>query len=125
MAVGDESERSRLAKLGFVSGFLRLLPGLTMDPTFNAAIFEPHSFEGAKCMTDPNRRPNRHPGREFAYCLQGPLSLMVDGKSHRMETGDAAFFDSDLDHNCALVEPVVAGKQPQLLVVWIEAAFGH
>lgn len=119
MAVDEASERHRLANLGFVSGFLRVLPGLPLDPTFNAAIFEPRSSEGAIYRTG-KQAPNRHPGREFAYCLQGPLNLMVGGKSFRLETGDAAFFDSGLDHNCALVEPEQQGKQPQLLIVWIE-----
>jgi len=120
MAVEDVSERQRLANLGFVNGFLRLIPGLHPDPTFNAAIFEPQSFEGATYQTGPPGGPNRHPGREFAYCLQGPVSLIVGGRSYRMETGDAAFFDSGLDHNCALIEPPDEGKPPQLLTVWIE-----
>ena len=39
-----------------------------------------------------------HAGEEFLFVLQGPVVLEYDGQSHKMHTGDAAYFDSSIDH---------------------------
>jgi transcriptional regulator with XRE-family HTH domain len=119
-AVDEPRERQRLAHLGFVSGFCRLLPRMSETGRLRAGIMEPQSAEGTKYITAGASRESNHPGEEFVYCLQGPVNLNVDGKTYRLETGDAAFFNSELMHSYASAEPIAAGRSPQLLTVWIE-----
>jgi len=43
-------------------------------------------------------RPHSHPGVEFLYVLQGSLELQVGGQDHKLEAGDAMYFDSYVPH---------------------------
>lgn len=41
----------------------------------------------------------QHPGEEAGYLLKGQLELLIDGRPHRLNTGDAFAFRSDQPHS--------------------------
>lgn len=46
-------------------------------------------------------RPSRlhqHPGEEFLYVIEGALDVTVDNVPHRLEAGDAMYFESTVPH---------------------------
>jgi transcriptional regulator with XRE-family HTH domain len=43
-------------------------------------------------------RSHDHPGVEFIYVIQGTLSLHINGEEHRLEAGDAIYFDATIPH---------------------------
>ncbi|WP_394886039.1 cupin domain-containing protein (plasmid) [Mesorhizobium sp. AaZ16] len=43
--------------------------------------------------------PIHHVGEEVGYVLTGRIELIVDGKSHKLATGDAFVFRSELPHH--------------------------
>jgi quercetin dioxygenase-like cupin family protein len=45
-----------------------------------------------------------HGGEEFLFVLAGQLEVQVGGETHRMEPGDAIYFDSRLEHSLRAVE---------------------
>ncbi|HTL53506.1 MAG TPA: XRE family transcriptional regulator [Planctomycetota bacterium] len=56
-----------------------------------------------------------HEGEEFLLVIAGPVDFEYDGETHRLETGDAAYFDAHVKHR--LHNP---GKQPaQVLSVFL------
>lgn len=44
------------------------------------------------------REPMPHEGEEFFMVLSGTVSFDYNGETHVMESGDAAYFDADIDH---------------------------
>jgi len=49
-------------------------------------------------LTRPGDEHFRHDGEEWIYLLSGSLTLSLAGKTHDLEPGDAAHFDSRLPH---------------------------
>jgi transcriptional regulator with XRE-family HTH domain len=43
-------------------------------------------------------RPHDHPGVEFIYVMSGTLSLHMSGEEHRLQEGDAIYFDATTPH---------------------------
>ena len=43
-------------------------------------------------------RSHDHPGVEFIYVIQGTLSVHINGEEHRLEAGDAIYFDATIPH---------------------------
>ena len=43
-------------------------------------------------------RPHEHAGVEFIYVIQGTLSLHIDGGEHKLDAGDAIYFDATIPH---------------------------
>ena len=39
-----------------------------------------------------------HTGREFVYCLNGPITYIIDTKSYTLEEGDSLLFEAYLPH---------------------------
>jgi hypothetical protein len=64
----------------------------------------------------PSRRGNEHyhhDGEEWIYVLSGQLTLSVAGKTHDLEPGDAAHFESRLPHRLI----ARGGQEAEVLVV--------
>ena len=67
-----------------------LVPDRQLDPYF--AEFLP--MKGGRTP-----RPHQHPGCEFLYLLAGVLEVRHGETAHRLEAGDAVYFDSDTIHS--------------------------
>ena len=65
-----------------------LVPDRQLDPYF--AEFLPH-------MT--GRRAHQHPGCEFLYVLDGELDIIHGENRHRLDAGDAVYFDANTPHS--------------------------
>lgn len=65
-----------------------LVPDRQLDPYF--AEFLPNM---------PGRRAHQHPGCEFLYVLEGELDIVHGEGKHRLETGDAVYFDANTPHS--------------------------
>lgn len=48
--------------------------------------------------------PSQHEGEEFLFVLAGHLEVRVGGEAHRLEPGDAIYFDSQLQHELRALE---------------------
>ncbi|WP_193210555.1 cupin domain-containing protein [Luteolibacter marinus] len=44
------------------------------------------------------REPMPHEGEEFLLVVKGAISFEYDGEVHRLDEGDAAYFDAETDH---------------------------
>jgi transcriptional regulator with XRE-family HTH domain len=65
-----------------------LVPDRQLDPYF--AEFLPN-------MT--GRRAHQHPGCEFLYVVDGELDIIHGDVRHRLEAGDAVYFDANTPHS--------------------------
>ena len=65
-----------------------LVPDRQLDPYF--AEFLPN-------MT--GRRAHQHPGCEFLYVVDGELEIVHGEGRHRLESGDAVYFDANTPHS--------------------------
>lgn len=59
-------------------------------------------------------RPVRHPGQEFAHCLEGQVEYIVDGERHVLSAGDSLLLESTLPHAFRNASP----RRARLLVVF-------
>lgn len=77
------------------------------DPAFH---FESLSFPVAepKCqayvatfhpVAEGKARPHEHPGVEVIYVLSGELAVTVEAVEHKLDTGDAMYFDASVPHS--------------------------
>ncbi len=62
-------------------------------------------------------RPVRHPGQEFAHCLEGQVEYAVNGERYLLATGDSLLLESTLPHAFRNVSP----RRSRLLVVFQSA----
>lgn len=62
-----------------------------------------------------------HGGEEFLFVLAGQLEVQIGGETHRLEPGDAIYFDSRLDHSLRAVE----GTSVRLLACVAEGRAQH
>jgi transcriptional regulator with XRE-family HTH domain len=60
-------------------------------------------------------RPVRHPGQEFAHCLEGEVEYAVNGERYVLATGDSLLLESTLPHAFRNVSP----RRSRLLVVFL------
>ncbi len=67
-----------------------LIPDRQLDPYF--AEFLPNVTP---------RRAHQHPGCEFLYVLEGEMNIVHGEASHRLEAGDAVYFDANTPHSYA------------------------
>ena len=73
--------------------------GLKYAPLSHAGRF--FNLQPLRVKVSPLRRGNEHyhhDGEEWIYVLSGRLTLSLSGKTHDLEPGDAAHFDSRLPH---------------------------
>lgn len=42
--------------------------------------------------------PNRHPGQEFNYVLEGTIGVILDGNEVELHAGDSLYFDAGQNH---------------------------
>jgi transcriptional regulator with XRE-family HTH domain len=59
-------------------------------------------------------RPVRHPGQEFAHCLEGRVEYTVNGERHALSAGDSLLLESTLPHAFRNASP----RRARLLVVF-------
>lgn len=59
-------------------------------------------------------RPVRHPGQEFAHCLEGQVEYTVNGERYLLATGDSLLLESTLPHVFRNASP----RRARLLVVF-------
>ena len=45
------------------------------------------------------RRAHQHPGCEFLYVVEGELDILHGEGRHRLEAGDAVYFDANTPHS--------------------------
>jgi transcriptional regulator with XRE-family HTH domain len=94
--VHRRDERIRLPQTGaddpayFFESLGYLVPDRQLDPYF--AEFLPE-----KQGRPP--RPHRHTGCEFLYLLSGTLDIKHGETTHRIEAGDAIYFDANTTHS--------------------------
>lgn len=69
------------------------LPGLSAE-------ISAHELDPGSTTRGEGDTPMHEPGsRETAVVLSGELTLVADGRSHRLEVGDSVTFDADLPHH--------------------------
>lgn len=105
--VHRRGERVRLPQTGaddpsyFFESLGYLVPDRQLDPYF--AEFLP---------LKPGRapKPHQHAGCEFLYLLSGALDVRHGEATHRIEAGDAIYFDADTTHSyvCSGTMPATA-----------------
>ncbi len=61
------------------------------------------------------QRPHQHPGVEFLYMICGKLELVIGSDPHRLESGDAIYFDSSVRHSYSRV----GGQSSTALIVTV------
>lgn len=71
-----------------------LVPDRQLDPYF-AEFLPTHAVKTIK--------PHQHPGCEFLYLLSGALEVRHGEEAHRIEPGDAIYFDSGTIHSYVCV----------------------
>lgn len=110
-----KGERLRMPQTGVASpsyyfqSLACMVPDRSLDPYY--AEFVP--VTGASEM-----RPHVHPGYEFLYVLEGALEIHHGDKTHRVESGDAVYFDAGTPHsyhcagNAIAVALIVTMHQP-------------
>ncbi len=107
--VHRRKERVRMPQTGaddpayFFESLGYLVPDRQLDPYF--AEFLP-----VKAGRVP--RPHQHPGCEFLYLLSGTLDVRHGDTMHRVEAGDAIYFDAETTHSY-----VCAGDVPAKAVI--------
>lgn len=67
-----------------------LIPDRQLDPYF--AEFLPNVTP---------RRAHQHPGCEFLYVLEGEMDITHGDTAHRLDAGDAVYFDANTPHSYA------------------------
>lgn len=119
--VDDFAERKRLAELGFVAGFCRVIPTRLDHTQFIVEILEVSSADGMKrwSSTTQTRQMQRHAGEEMVYCLSGPALITAGGAEAVLETGDTAFFRGEEWHDYALPPGLPAGWISRILLICI------
>ena len=86
------------------------LPGLRTE-------LSRHSLKPGAVTGGPGDPPMHEPGsRETAVVESGELTLIVDGQTHRLTTGDCVTFDADLPHHFEN-----AGKEEAVLLAVVSA----
>lgn len=105
--VHRRKDRVRLPQTGaddptyFFESLGYLVPDRQLDPYF--AEFLP-------VRTGRAPRPHQHAGCEFLYILSGALEVRHGAGSHKLEAGDAVYFDANTIHSyvCCGEEPATA-----------------
>ena len=64
------------------------------------------------------RRAHQHPGCEFLYVLEGELDISHGESRHRLEAGDAVYFDSNTPHSYSNA----GGLSAKALIVTLQGA---
>ncbi|MGV3617419.1 MAG: helix-turn-helix domain-containing protein [Fimbriimonas sp.] len=112
--VNDPDERSRLGKLGFVTGFFQSHACALPQGQIQAGLVELYGLH------DEARRRFTHAGEEYVLCLKGQVRMTVDGHALVLEPGDAVTFWSKRFHTYeSLLDPEL-GESSLILMVWIE-----
>ena len=94
--VHRRNERVRMPQTGvddptyFFESLGYLVPDRQLDPYF--AEFLP-------MKTAKQPRAHQHEGCEFLYLLSGTLDIQHGETTHRIETGDALYFDANTKHS--------------------------
>jgi transcriptional regulator with XRE-family HTH domain len=107
--VHRRKDRVRLPQTGvddpsyFFESLGYMVPDRQLDPYF--AEFLP-----SRAGRVP--RAHQHPGCEFLYLLAGSLEVRHGGGCHRLEAGDAVYFDANTIHSY-----VCCGDQPATAVI--------
>jgi transcriptional regulator with XRE-family HTH domain len=86
--VDDPDERSRLGTLGFQPFFTAVLGSEISDGVSHPALMEFYRESWV----------DQHFGEEFVYCLEGAITIAVDGVPCRLEEGDSMTFDAMRPH---------------------------
>ncbi|MGB6424217.1 MAG: XRE family transcriptional regulator [Solirubrobacterales bacterium] len=86
------------------------LPGQRADVSL-------HTLQAEAATGGLDDPPMHEPGsRETVVLVEGRVELVIDGETHRLETGDSATFDADLSHH--LRNP---GPEPARLLAVVAA----
>ena len=83
------SERTRIAKLGWASRFTSLFESVLHNCEMQPGLMELYSKQESFTT---------HPGEEFVYCLEGAMELTIGDKTIRLESGDSIMFDANIPH---------------------------
>lgn len=103
--VHRRKERVRMPQTGtddpayFFESLGYLVPNRQLDPYF--AEFLP-------VKTGKTPRAHQHEGCEFLYLVSGTLDVQHGEATHRIEAGDAVYFDANTKHSYMCVESVPA-----------------
>ncbi|HTW93249.1 MAG TPA: XRE family transcriptional regulator [Tepidisphaeraceae bacterium] len=77
---------------------------------------KPFSLQPIGVTIPPDRPGNetyQHEGEEWLHVIDGRVRLLVDGKTHTLESGDSAHFDSRLAHRLDALD----GKEARIILV--------
>jgi transcriptional regulator with XRE-family HTH domain len=104
-----QKDRVRMPQTGaenpsyFFESLGYMIPDRAMDPYLAEFLPQEKGIES---------RAHLHPGFEFLYILHGELGLFHGGVRYVLETGDAAYFDSNTPHSYQC-----AGKRPASAII--------
>lgn len=70
----------------------------SLDFAANERKLNAYLAEFQPAETEP-RRTHQHPGVEFLYLISGKITVTIGSDSHRLESGDAMYFDSSVRHS--------------------------
>jgi transcriptional regulator with XRE-family HTH domain len=110
--VEPESERLRIGRLGFATGFLQTFDCQIQRGKLQSAIVELYG--------DQEKSGYRHSGEEFIYCLQGKLKFTISSHTLILNPGEAVTFWSRYRHRYESDLPLDAAEPTRFLMVWIE-----
>ena len=91
-------DRIRVAqekKEGVSEGLYYNYEALTI--TFPGAVMKPFFVE-VKTGDHSHIEPASHKGQEFNFVLEGEVEWRSDAESHRLEAGDAIYYNSEIPH---------------------------
>ena len=96
VAIARKAERIRLPErpnARDVSYHFESLDFGARDRKLNAYLAEFHP------VAERELKPHAHAGAEAVYVLEGVLEMTIGGETHRLEQGDAIYFDSVQRHS--------------------------
>lgn len=105
--VDDLSERMRLGSHGFQAFFTAVLETSQFGGGMEQAMMELHQASWV----------DEHYGEEFVYCLQGSVTITVQGSACVLHQGDALSFDATLPHQYAPTDPAGPKDEPPRILI--------
>jgi quercetin dioxygenase-like cupin family protein len=102
---------------------------ITRDEDVSRLVYESLASGRPSRQMDPfvlrvppsdHRPPFSHAGEEFLYVLSGEVDLEYADRSHRMSSGDSAYFDGEHPHRLVCR----SGETAEVLVVYHGADVG-
>ena len=113
--VDDPAERRRLGALGFQPFFTAVLGSEIAGGIGGQALMELHQPSWV----------DRHYGEEFAYCLRGAVTIVVEDVPCTLQEGDSIGFDAMRPHQYLPASPTGPNDPIPLILVVVSRRHGE